>query len=183
MDFLELAKKRCSVRSYMEKQVEQEKIEKILEAGRVAPTAANKQPQKILVIKSEEGLEKLAKASHVFGAPLFFVICADHSQTWKRASDGMDSADIDASIVTTHMMLQATELGLDSIWICSFKPDILRAEFDMPKDVVPINLLGVGYAAGAVKSPDRHMAQRKPLAETVFYETFIVAEKLPEEPQ
>lgn len=183
MNFIELAKKRCSVRSYTEKQVEQEKIEKILEAGRVAPTASNNQPQKILVIKTEKGLEKLGEACNVFGAPLFFVICADHTKTWKRAYDGMDSADIDASIVTTHMMLQATELGLDSIWICNFKPDVLRAEFAIPKDFVPINLLGIGYAAGEVKSPDRHLAQRKPLTETVFYETFEVADDLPEESQ
>lgn len=172
MDFLALSKKRCSVRAYMEQQVEQEKIEKILEAGRVAPTACNNQPQKILVIKSPEGLEKLAKASRVFDAPLFFVICADHTQTWKRSYDGKDSVDIDASIVTTHMMLQATELGLASVWICSFKPDILRAEFAIPKELEPVNLLAVGYAAGEVKPSDRHGSERKLLADTVFYESF-----------
>ncbi len=172
MGFIELAKKRCSVRAYTEKQVEQEKIEKILEAGRVAPTACNNQPQKILVIKTEAGLEKLAKASRVFGAPLFFVICADHTLTWKRSYDGKDSADIDAAIVTDHMMMQATELGLGSVCICSFKPDVLRAEFAIPKDIEPVNLLAVGYSAGEVKSPERHTAERKPLADTVVYESF-----------
>ena len=183
VDFLELAKKRCSVRSYMEKQVEQEKIEKILEAGRVAPTAANKQPQKILVIQSEEGMEKLGKACNNYGAPLFFVVCSDHTLSWKRPFDDMDADDIDASIVTTHMMLQATELDLDSIWICYFNPDALRAEFAIPKDFIPINLLGVGYASRALKSSDRHLTQRKPLSETVFYETFEVADEPPKESQ
>ena len=172
MEFLELAKKRCSVRSFTEKQVEQEKIEKILEAGRVAPTACNNQPQKILVIKTKAGLEKLSKASRVFGAPLFFAVCADHTQTWKRSYDGKDAADIDASIVTTHMILQAAELGLGSVWICSFKPDVLRAEFAIPKELEPVNLLAVGYSAVEWKSPERHETERKPLADMVVYESF-----------
>ena len=172
MDFLTLAKKRCSIRAYAERPVEQEKIEKILEAGRAAPTACNNQPQKILVIQSKEGLEKLAKASRVFGAPLFFAVCADHTQTRKRSYDGKDSADVDAAIVTSHMMLQAAELGLGSVWICSFKPDILRAEFAIPPELEPVNLLAVGYAAGEWKSPERHDAERKPLTETVVYESF-----------
>lgn len=172
MDFTQLIKERYAVREYTSKQVEQEKIEKILEAGRVAPTACNNQPQKILVIKSNEGLAKLTKASNFYGAPLVFVVCADHSLTWKRSDDAKDSGDIDASIVTTQMMLQATQLGLGSLWICAFKPDVLTTEFAIPDELEPVNLLAVGYATGQAKTPDRHDTQRKPLAETVFWENF-----------
>lgn len=170
MDFLELAKKRYSVRKFGSQKVEQEKFEKILEAGRIAPTAANLQPQRIIAIQSEEGLEKLKKAANVYSAPLAFVVCADHSASWKRPLDGHDTADIDTSIVTTHMMLEAADLGLGSIWVCYFKLDIIKAEFDLPESVEPINVLGIGYDAGETKSSDRHATERKPLSETVRFE-------------
>lgn len=172
MDFLALAKKRYSVRQFQDKPVEQEKLEKILTAGRIAPTAANKQPQQLLVIQSAEGLHKLKKAANVYRAPLALIICADHSTSWKRHYDGKDAADIDATIVTTHMILAATELGLGSIWVCHFEPTVLKTEFTVPAEVEPINILGLGYAAGEVKSPDRHEQERKPLTEIVHYETF-----------
>ena len=70
------------------------------------------------------------------------------------------------------MMLEAADLGLDSIWVGYFKADVIKAEFALPDGFEPINILGIGYAAGEAKSPDRHEAERKPLAETVFYETF-----------
>jgi nitroreductase len=172
MDFLELAKKRYSVRKYEEKMVEEEKLLKILEAGRVAPTAANLQPQRLLVIKQKEGLEKLKKGGNVHGAPLAIIVCSDHNTSWKRKLDGKDSADIDASIVTDHMMLEATKLGLGSIWVCAFDADIIKKEFNIPKDFEPINILGIGYSAAPVESPDRHDTKRKSLDSIVFYETF-----------
>ncbi|MCR3923500.1 MAG: nitroreductase family protein [Firmicutes bacterium] len=172
MKFLELAKKRCSVRKYEDKPVEQEKLERILEAARVAPTAANRQPHRILVVKTADGLAKLKKAGNVYEAPLAFVICADHATSWKRPIDGKDVADIDATIVTTHMMLEAADLGLDSIWVCFFDPATIKNEFALPEGVEPINILGIGYVAGDVKAPERHEVDRKPLAETVYYETF-----------
>ena len=173
MDFLELAKKRSSVRSYTPEKIEPEKLQKILEAGRVAPTAANTQSQIILVIQSEEGLAKLKKAGSIYGAPTALVVCADHSASWKRPIDGKDTADIDVTIVAAHMVLQAQELGLDSIWVCFFKPDVLAAEFALPEGVEPVSILGIGYAAhGAPKSPDRHKTERKPLSDTVRFEAF-----------
>ncbi|MEI6100223.1 MAG: nitroreductase family protein [Eubacteriales bacterium] len=173
MDFLDLSKKRCSVRKFRNEPVEKEKLMKILEAGRVAPTAANTQSQKILVIESKEGFAKLKMSANSYGAPLCLIVCADHSESWIRPFDRKDTADIDASIVTTHMMLQAEELGLASIWICYFKPDVLCAEFSLPAGFEPINILGIGYAEdGTRKSPDRHTQERKPLNQTVFYESF-----------
>ncbi len=172
MSFLELAKRRYSARDYHAKAVEPEKIKKILEAGRVAPTACNNQPQRILVVQTPEGMAKIAKGYKDLHAPAALIVCADHQDSWNRSYDGKDSADIDASIVTTQMMLCATELGLDSVWICAFKPSIIREEFHIPENIEPINILLLGYAKCEPKSPDRHSDFRKPLEETVVYESF-----------
>lgn len=172
MQFLDLAKSRYSVRDYTNDPVEEEKLLKILEASRVCPTAANFQPQKLLVIKSQEGLDKLRKAVNVFNAPLAIVVCGNHSEVWKRPYDGKQVLDIDTSIAADHMMLMATELGLGSVWICYFKPDVIKKEFNLPEDVEPISILAIGYAAGEAASPERHDKARKPLSEIVVYEGF-----------
>ncbi len=172
MTFLELAKKRFSVRNFDEKKVEEQKLLQILEAGRVAPTAANHQPQRIIVVRGDVGLGKLKKAANIYRAPLAVIVCADRNEAWKRPFDGKDTVDIDASIVTDHMMMEATELGLGTVWICYFKPDVLRIEFNIPNHMEPVNILAIGYAAGQFASADRHDRARKPLKETVFYESF-----------
>lgn len=172
MDFLELAKKRYSVRSFLSTKVEEEKLLRILEAGRVAPTGANRQPQRILVIQREEGLEKLKKGANIYGAPLALIVCGDNETVWKRPHDGKNILDIDASIITDHIMLAATELGLGTLWVCHFKPDVIRAEFNLPQGIEPVNILGIGYASGPVAAADRHDVQRKPLNETVKFESF-----------
>lgn len=169
MDFLTLAKKRCSIRSYTDRKVEPEKLAQILEAARVAPTAKNLQPVKLLAVQSEEGLAKIGKAANIYGAPLAIIVCADHDRNWTRPFDGKQSGDIDASILTDHMMLQATELGLGSVWICFFKPDVLREEFGMPENLEPINILAVGYSAGEHAKSDRHEV-RTALEQLVAYE-------------
>ena len=170
MDFIELAKRRCSVRAYEDRKVEPEKLERILEAARIAPTAKNLQPVKLLAVQSGEGLEKVGKAANIYGAPLAIIVCADHQRAWTRPFDGKRSTDIDASILTDHMMLEATELGLGSVWICFFKPDVLREEFSLPEHLEPVNILAVGYASGAPASPDRHDKARVPMDELVSYE-------------
>jgi nitroreductase len=172
MNFLELAKKRFSVRKFQAKKVENEKLLQILEAGRVAPTAANFQPQRIIVVREDAGLAKLKKAANIYEAPLAVIVCADHDAAWKRPFDGKGMVDIDASIVTDHLMMEATELGLGTVWICYFKPDVLRKEFNIPDHIEPVNILAIGYAAGQIASPDRHDKARKTMEETVFYESF-----------
>lgn len=172
MSFLDLAKERYTVRKYQETKVEEEKLLKILEAGRIAPTGANTQPQRIVVIKENEGLQKLAKCAKIYGAPLALIICTDHSVSWKRPLDKKDIAEIDASIVTDHMMLQATELELGTCWICYFDAKALRAEFNIPDDYEPINILAIGYASGEPLSPERHATLRKKIDGTVWYESF-----------
>ena len=172
MDFLSLAKKRYACRSYQQRKVEPENIAAILEAGRVAPTGANRQPQRLVVVESAEGMERLARCTRDFGAPLAIIVCADTNEVWTRKYDGKKIGDIDASIVTDHMMLAAASLGLDTLWICMFKPEAVREEFALPEGIEPVNILLVGYGAGEPASPERHAELRKPLAETVFHERF-----------
>lgn len=173
MDFLSLAQKRYSVRTYTARQVEQEKLALVLQAAQAAPTGANRQPQRLLVVQSPEGLAKLGKGAELHGAPTAILVCADRDKTWTRPFDQKKLTDIDASIVTDHMMLAATDLGLGSLWICYFDPAIIRREFALPAQLEPINLLALGYADTSREPPsppNRHAKMRKPLAETVFYE-------------
>ena len=170
MDFLELAKKRYSVRSYLDRKVEAEKLEKILQAAHVAPTAANRQPIRIIAVQEKEGLEKIGKAANIFGAPLAMIVCADHDKAWVRPYDNKQTNDIDASILTDHMMLEATELGLGSVWVCYFKPDVIRKEFNLPDNLEPVNILAIGYAGGEAADPERHSQTRIPVGELVSCE-------------
>ena len=173
MDFLTLAKKRYSVRAYTEQKVEQEKLNAILEAAHVAPTGGNCQPQHLIVVQSDDGLNKIGKAANIYGAPLAIIVCSDTSKTWTRPFDGKKLTDIDASIITDHMMMEATELGLGSVWVCYFKPDILKAEFKLPANLEPINILVIGYADTSREtalSADRHNKTRKPLSATISFE-------------
>ncbi len=171
MDFISIAKKRCSIRSYTERKVEPDKLEKILEAAHVAPTAANLQPVHLITVQSAEGLAKIGKAANIYGAPLAVIVCADHSKAWERPFDKKQTGDIDAAILTDHMMLQATELGLGSVWVCCFKPDVLSREFDIPANLEPVNILVIGYAGEDFADPERHNQTRIPLNELVSYES------------
>lgn len=170
MNFLEIAKKRYSVRSYTGKKVEQEKLDKILLAAHVAPTAANMQPVKLIVVQSDEGLNKVGKAANIYGAPLAIIVCCEHEKAWTRPFDRKQTVDIDASILTDHMMIEATELGLGSVWICYFKPDVIQKEFNLPDTLEPVNILAVGYSDESPADPERHATQRVPLSDLVYYE-------------
>lgn len=172
MELLELAKKRYSVRNYLPKIVEQEKLDIILEAGRVAPTACNMQPQKLIIIKNREALEKLRKGANIYNAPMAIIVCTDKNEVWVRPQDGKKTIDIDASIVTDHMMLQATELGLGTLWMTWFDPKILRDEFLIPENYEIVNILLIGYPDCEIKSPERHTKTRKPAENTIFYDKY-----------
>ena len=114
MNFTELAKKRCSVRAYADKPIAPEHLQAVLEAGRLAPTGKNHQPQRILVVQSPEGLAKMAQAMHntnAYTAKAVLMICSDTTDCWVRSFDSHCIHEIDASIVTTYMMLAATEQG------------------------------------------------------------------------
>ena len=170
MNFLDIAKTRYSVRSYKDKRVEKEKLNKILEAAHVAPTAANLQPVRLLVVQEKEGLDKIGKAANIYNAPLAIIVCSDHSIAWKRPFDNKQTTDIDASIVTDHMMLEATELGLGTVWVCYFKPDIIKNEFELPDTLEPVNILVIGYSDEEPMPLNRHSGNRIPLSKLVSYE-------------
>ncbi len=176
MNFMELAKKRCSIRSYQDKPIEPEKLEAILEAGRIAPTGVNAQEQRLLVVQSPEGIAKMAEAvvkPEAYTAKAFIVVCAEKDAAWTRKFDGHNIYEIDASIVTTYMMLEATAQGLGSLWVCRFKTDVLREAFHIPDGFIPVNVLCLGYANPEAQKPtDRYDTDRKPLDEIVWYETF-----------
>ena len=148
MDFLELAQKRYSCRKFLPTQVEPEKIQKILEAGRLAPTACNFQPQRILVITDENKRKALKECTKfTFDAPVILVVCYDKEKSWKRKYDGQDEGIVDACIVSTHMMLQITHLGLGSTWVGSFDPHKAREILNIPENLEIVNLLPFGYPA------------------------------------
>ena len=169
MDFLELAENRFSVRSFSNKKVEKEVIEKILRAGQVAPTACNRQPQRIFVIESDEALEKLKKCttSH-YNAPLAFLFCYDKNECWERSYDGKPSGDIDASIVCTHMMLEASNLGVGSTWVMHYIPEAVKEEFELPDNLESTAILVMGYPADDAVPNPRH-SENKSLDELVKF--------------
>ncbi len=170
MSFLEVAKSRYSVRNYTSQKVEKEKLEKILLAAHVAPTAANSQPVRLIVVQEAEGLNKIEKATNIYEAPLAIIVCCEHTKAWTRPFDRKQTVDIDASILTDHMMIEATELGLGSVWVCYFKPDVIKKEFKLPDTLEPINILAIGYSNEDPADPERHATQRISLNELVHYE-------------
>ena len=157
MTFSELAKERFSCRKFSTKAVEQDKIDIILNAALAAPTAVNKQPQRILVINDSEKLEKLKECTkYTFDAPLCFIVCCDSSKAYTRGYDGKNSAEIDASIVTTHMMLQAQDIGLGTTWVMAFNPTKVRECFSIADNLDIIALLPTGYPAKDVTVSPLH---------------------------
>ncbi|RKJ39928.1 nitroreductase [Acutalibacter sp. 1XD8-33] len=169
MNFYQLAESRFSVRKFSGRPVEREKLDLILRAGQVAPTACNLQPQRVLVIQSPEALEKYLKCtlSH-FHAPLALLVCYDRTQCWTRSYDGKTSGEVDAAIVSTHMMLEAASLGVGSTWVMHFIPEAVREEFQLPEAWEPVNLLAMGYPAEGAEPSPLH-GQKKALEETVRY--------------
>ena len=149
MSFLKLAAERYSVRSFSDKPVEQEKVDQILKAAQLAPTAVNFQPQMIYVLKSDEALAKINRLCRcIYGAPMVFLICSDESKTWKSQTErGYSSGEMDCSIVCTHMMLEAWEQGIGSVWVRLFDVKAVAKAFHLPPHIIPVCLLPVGYAA------------------------------------
>ena len=161
MDFLELAHTRFSVLEYDRKKVEQDKIDRIIEAAIAAPTACNYQPQKILIIDSDELKERLQNVvPSKYYVPVAFLVCYNRDACWTRPMDGKASGDVDAAIVTTHMMLEATELGLGSIWVMYWNPQKMKQAFELAENLEPVALLIVGYPATDVKPKPGHLKRK-----------------------
>ncbi len=169
MEYSELIKERYSVRNFKNEKVSDSHIDEILKAGHLAPTGCNNQPQRIFVLKSDEAIEKLKNCtrSH-FNAPTAMLICYNKNEVWRRRYDGKSCGVADASIVTTHMMLKACELGVGTTWVMSFDPEAMVKAYDIPENVVPVVLLVMGYPSDEAQPIEMHFKYR-PIEETVIY--------------
>ena len=147
MDLLKLMGDRYSCRRYSTEAVKEEDILKILEAAKIAPTAHNEQPQRIYVVKSEEGKAKLMKDFKFdFKAPCYLVCGYNLDEVWRNDLDGdRESGDIDVSIVITHMMLMTDELGLGACWIGRITPELVKKNLNIPENVKVVAVLSLGY--------------------------------------
>lgn len=168
-DFLQMVRERYSVRDFQQRPIEDADMSAILEAGRLAPTAVNYQPQRIYVIKSREGLEKIRSLTPcAFNAPVVLLVCADVDASFHSDFDkGYNSGEMDAAIVGTHMMLAAADRGVGSTWVLWFTPGEIKEAFGLPDHIRPMFLLPMGYPGEGAAPSDMH-GSRKPLSETVF---------------
>ena len=167
MDFLELAKQRYSERYFESRPVEQAKLDRILEAGRVVPTACNYQPQHYYVIRSREGLEKLRQVTHFhYNVPLMLLVCYDAREVWCNPGDryyrSYNSGEQDAIIAAATMMYEAEELGVHTIWIRGFDSKTVVETYGLPEYMIPVMMLGLGYPSENAKANAWHY-RRKPI--------------------
>lgn len=166
MNFLELVKQRRSVRAYLPREVEPEKIDYLLECGRLAPSACNRQPWQLFVVRDEARRKVLQTAydrEWFRQAPVYVVVCVDDSQAWIRSCDGRCHSDVDAAIIAEHLVLAAAEQGLGCCWICAFDPERCAHALGIEPPLRPVAILPIGYPAAAPAAP----ANRKPAAEIV----------------
>ncbi len=167
MEFINVCKEREATRKFKDEPVDGEIIRKILEVGRLAPTAKNQQPQKIYVVSSKEGLNKIDKASPCrYNAPTVLLVCSDKRVAWSK--ENYSTYEMDTCIVATHLMLGATNYGVDNIWIEMFDKDIIKSEFNLGEDIEPICLIPLGYKAEDYAGNPLHN-KRKELEEIVQY--------------
>ena len=168
--FMALAKKRFSVRHFADKPVPKDLLIKVLEAGNIAPTAKNLQPQRIHVLTKAEDLAKLDTVSPCrYGAPVVLIFTYNSDEEWKHPEEaGVHSGVEDVSIVATHIMLQATELGLGTTWVNMFRNSRLEKVFDLPANEKSVLIMPIGFPADNAK-PSRMHTKKKPLDKTVIW--------------
>ncbi len=155
MEFDKVLSERYSVREYKDLAVEEEKIQAVLDAVRLAPTAKNSQPQKIFVAKTKDALEKIDIITpNRFGAPVVFLICGDTDKACILKSNGRNFMEVDASIIETYMMLKATDLGLSTCWIGRINNEKVYEVLNLDKNLIPLGILIMGYKSdNATPSP------------------------------
>ncbi len=169
MEFSDVVRQRYSCKKYCGQTVEAEKLKAVLEAGRLAPTAKNTQEQHIYVLRSSEALAKVDAATPCrYGAPVVLAVAYDRKNVFTYPGGRYDSGAEDATIVATHMMLAATNEGLDSCWLNFFDPDALAKDLGLPDNEVIVMLLDLGYASDG-SGPLANHGNRKALEETVSY--------------
>ena len=169
MEFREVIKKRYSCKKFSERQVEKEKLEAILNAGRLAPTAKNLQEQHIYVVQSADALAKIDAVTPCrYGAPTVLVVAFDKNNVFTYPGGKRDSGVEDATIAATHMILAAADEGIDSCWINFLDPEILAQTLGLPENEEVLMVMDLGYAAEGTGPLPNHES-RKPLTETVVY--------------
>lgn len=166
MSFVDLTKSRYSCRHYEDRAVPTDAVEAIIEAGRVAPSACNNHPTRIIVCDTPQELERAAAAcprferdGSIFGAPVVFIALAQTEDAWVRKYDQMNSSEIDTSIVIDQMMMQATELGLGTCWVCAFDPEAVREQFDLPEGLRAVSMLTCGFPSDEIAAPEKREAR------------------------
>jgi len=170
MDFLELAEKRRSVRAYKPEEVPEPMIQRVLEAGRLAPSACNKQPWRFIVVRNEMNRRALGAAyarEWFWKAPVVIVVCILPKEAWVRSYDGKNYAMVDGALAMDHMMLAAAEMGLGTCWIGAFDPAALHEILGLPDGVEVIGMTPLGYPDIEQNPRTR---SRRPLGETVMKE-------------
>ncbi|MCE5213563.1 MAG: nitroreductase family protein [Methanobacterium sp.] len=157
MNILDLMKKRYSVRDYKSDEVEDTKIKQVLEAARLAPTAVNKQPFQLLVIKTqgrEDELRRIYPADWFIQPPIIICACALPERGWTRR-DGKNYTEVDTTIAMDHLILAATSLGLGTCWIAAFDLKAAREVLNIPDEVLPLIFTPLGYPADEIKPKSR----------------------------
>ncbi len=196
MDFRDISKMRVTVRSFSQRPVEKEKLDLILEAGRWSPTAVDYQPQRVLVLNTTESLNKVRQFCtfgydkryvdiaeecdagdkqhnvYYYGAPLVLMTCWDKTACWMHPQNGQSSGSTDATIVSTHMMLEAASLGLGTVWISYFDHEKARALLGIPDEYEINNMLYIGYPAADFKPNPIMSGKRFPIEKTCFDNAF-----------
>ena len=170
MEFNQLISQRFSVRSFLEKKVDRKILLEILDAARMAPSAVNYQPWHFVVIDEPEQLADFCKVyprNWFREATACIVVCANHEKSWKRSLDGKDYADVDVAIVTDHLILKATEMGLGTCWVCNFDVELVRQKLQLPLHIDPVVIVPLGYTD--VLPP---VKMRKSLEEMVHWQKF-----------
>ena len=168
MEFSELVEKRYSVRAYKPDPVQDEVLNQVLEAARLAPTAANRQPFQLIAISTagrEAELNRIYRKDWFVQAPLVICACGVLPQGWVRREDGKNYTEVDVAIAMDHLILAATDLGLGTCWIAAFDPTAAREVLGLPDDVEPIVFTPLGYPADQPRPK-----KRKALSELVRYE-------------
>jgi nitroreductase len=170
VEFLELVTARYSARAYKAQPIEEKQLERVLNAARLAPTAASRQPFHLIVIHThgrEAELRRIYDKEWFVAAPLLICACAEPSQAWVRRRDGKNYADVDTTIAFDHLILAAANEGLGTCWVAAFDPDAARSILRLPANVEPLAFTPLGYSADA---PAPKL--RKKLADLVRYESW-----------
>lgn len=169
MEFSQLIELRQSIRAFKDQKIDKAITLKILEAGRLAPSAVNFQPWRFIIVDDEHLLENLWLSyprQWFKSAPQILLVCGDHSESWKRAADNKDHCDLDVAIAIDHITLMAASLGIGTCWVCNFNPQIIKDSFNLPENIEPVAIIPMGYPKETFMPADK---KRKQLREIAFH--------------